>query len=436
MAHASALCAVRAISGPLDACAGAAYVDCMSDFDCIIVGAGAAGIAAGRALARAGKSFVLLEARQRSGGRAHTTLAAGMALDMGCGWLHSADRNLLVGLAQESGFAIDRQTPPWQKTADARGFDADAQRAYRAEQGRFFARVETEAKKGVDRPVSELLDPDARWTPLVEAMSTYVNGTETDRLSLLDFAAYEDTEINYRLPEGYGALVSRLGADLPVRHGCLVRLIDHGARPMRVETNLGVLRARAVIVTVPTSALANGSLRFRPALPARVEAAAMLPLGIADKLFLALDDAEEFAIDSRLYGAIDTSATANYHVRPFGRPVIEAYFGGQFARELESGGMAAFADFAIGQLVGVLGADFARRVRPIACSAWASDPLALGSYSHALPGHAGARAILGAPQGEGLFFAGEAVSPHVFSTAHGAWETGEEAASAALAVLK
>ncbi|MDB5509438.1 MAG: amine oxidase [Hyphomicrobiales bacterium] len=421
----------------LDGAPPATYVTGMADtqdFDVVVVGAGAAGIAAGRRLARSSLTFTLIEARERSGGRAHTCAVDGSALDLGCGWLHSADKNPLVGLAEEAGFEIDRSTPPWQKTADARGFPANEQKSYRAAQAGFFDTLEAAAATGRDKPASNLLDPTERWSPLIDAMSTYVNGTETDRLSVLDYAAYEDTEINYRAPAGYGALVSRLGADLPVRYGCKARLIDHGAQPLRVETNRGVLRARAVIVTIPTSLIANGGLRFTPSLPDKIEAAACLPLGLADKLFLALDGAEEFEVDSRLYGANDRTATANYHVRPFGRPLIEAYFGGQFARELEIGGLPAFADFAIGQIVETLGSGMRKRLRPLMVSGWANDPLALGSYSHALPGHAGARAVLAAPAGR-LLFAGEAVSPHFFSTAHGAWQTGHGAAEEALNLL-
>jgi len=408
----------------------------LADFECIVIGAGAAGVAAGRALARGGASFILLEARQRAGGRAFTQESGGFPVDLGAGWLHSADRNVLLPLAGQQGFAIDRETPPWQKSADARGFETGDQRAYRAEQGRFFQRAQEAAQAGREGPASDLLDPQARWTPLIDAMSTYVNGTETDRLSVLDYAAYEDTEVNFRVAQGYGALIEKLGADLPIRFGCIARLVDHGARPLRVETNAGTLTARAVIVTVPTNLIATGALRFRPALPARIEAAAVLPLGLADKLFLALGGAEDFPVDSRLYGATDRTATANYHIRPFGRPLIEAYFGGQFARELEAGGMAAFADFAMGQIVDALGSSYRKRLAAVACSSWARDPFALGSYSHALPGHSGARAVLARPEGEALFFAGEAVSPGFFSTVHGAWETGERAAEGALASVK
>jgi monoamine oxidase len=176
--------------------------------------------------------------------------------------------------------------------------------------------------------------------------------------------------------------------------------------------------------------LAQEGLVFRPALPDKAQAACGLPLGLADKLFLSLDGAEEFDIDSRLFGRTDRTATAAYHMRPFGRPMIEAYFAGSNAAALEAEGDAAFFDFALGELTALLGSAFARRVKLIDVHRWGSDPFARGSYSYALPGEADCRSRLAAPVDERLFFAGEACSRHDFSTAHGALLTGLAAANA------
>ena len=124
-----------------------------------------------------------------------------------------------------------------------------------------------------------------------------------------------------------------------------------------------------------------------------------------------------------------------YHLRPFGQPCIEGYFGGRFARELEDAGDGAMAAQSIDEIVGLLGNDYRRKLRPLAESRWAHDPFARGSYSHALPGHAGDRAKLAAPVDGRLFFAGEATSPNFFSTAHGARDSGERAAGEVLAAL-
>jgi len=127
------------------------------------------------------------------------------------------------------------------------------------------------------------------------------------------------------------------------------------------------------------------------------------------------------------------AGTGTYHLRPFGRPQIEAYYGGQLAHDLEAGGARAFFDFAVSELVGLLGSDFVRRVKPMHIHLWAADPYARGSYSYAVPGAADCRAALAAPVDERLFFAGEACSRHDFSTAHGGYLTGVVAADQAIA---
>jgi monoamine oxidase len=86
------------------------------------------------------------------------------------------------------------------------------------------------------------------------------------------------------------------------------------------------------------------------------------------------------------------------------------------------------AEAAIDHNTGFLGNDLRRKLKPLVESRWAHDPFARGSYSHALPGHAGDREILAAPVDGRLFFAGEATSPNFFSTAHGARDSGERAA--------
>ena len=73
-----------------------------------VVGAGAAGIAAASGLRLSGHSVMLLEAAARVGGRACTLHVDGMALDLGCGWLHSAERNAWTGIAEATATAIDR----------------------------------------------------------------------------------------------------------------------------------------------------------------------------------------------------------------------------------------------------------------------------------------------------------------------------------------
>jgi monoamine oxidase len=170
-------------------------------------------------------------------------------------------------------------------------------------------------------------------------------------------------------------------------------------------------------------------LRFHPALPDKVAAARGLPLGLADKVMLALDnDGDALPKDGHLRGSTTKVGTGSYHLRPKGLPAIEGYFGGRFARELETAGDGALAAVAIDEIVALLGSDYRKKLRPLAASAWELDPFANGSYSCALPGHAGDRAKLAMPVDGRIFFAGEATSPNFFSTCHGALESGIRAA--------
>jgi monoamine oxidase len=159
-----------------------------------------------------------------------------------------------------------------------------------------------------------------------------------------------------------------------------------------------------------------------------VDAARGLPLGLADKVMLALDQPEALPKDGSLRGATMRTAMGSFHLRPFGQPCIEGYFGGKHAQALEDAGDGAMMAQAIDEITALLGSDFRRKLKPLSQSRWAHDPFARGSYSHALPGHAGKRAVLAAPVDGRLFFAGEATSPNFFSTAHGARDSGETAA--------
>jgi monoamine oxidase len=408
-----------------------------SSVDVAIIGAGAAGLSAAHALQGSGLSVIVLEARDRAGGRAHTVMAApGIPFDLGCGWLHSADHNRFVVIADQLNFEIDKTLPPWRDRAVGNVFPLEARADFFRSLDEFFDRAEQAAKGGRDAPADTCLEPGNRWNPMIDAVSSYINGCELDQVSILDLDAYEDTEINWRVRRGYGALMAAYGASCPLALNCAVSLIDHSAKQIRIETALGTLTSNKVIVTVPTNLIANEAIRFHPALSAKVDAAFGLPLGLADKVMLALDEPEALPKDGNLRGATMRTAMGSYHLRPFGQACIEGYFGGSFAQELEEAGEGAFAAQSIDEIVALLGNDYRRKLKPLAESRWSHDPFARGSYSHALPGHAGKRAVLAAPVDGRLFFAGEATSLNFFSTAHGAGDSGERAAKEVMAVAK
>ena len=404
------------------------------DIETVVVGGGAAGIAAARRLHQAGIKCLVVEARPRLGGRAWTIAGPmGSALDLGCGWLHSADRNPWAAVAEEQRRTIDKTPPPWRRRSLPYGFPEGAQREFLEAQEQFHARVSERAQKEPDVPAASLFAPECRWNNLINAVGTYISGAELDRVSARDFDNFDDTGVNWRVVEGYGATIAACGTNLPVTLDCPVLRIDHTGKRVKIETTQGVLTADQAIVTLPSTVLVRTEKLFAPALPDKIEAARGLPLGLADKLFLSLENAEEFEKDSRSFGATDRTATATYHFRPFGRPQIEVYFGGRLAHDLEAAGESAFFDFAVSELTRLFGSTFAQRVKPIHVHRWGNDPFAYGSYSYALPGMADCRRKLANAVDDRLFFAGEACSTADFSTAHGGWITGVVAAEQVIA---
>ena len=409
----------------------------LTDADVIVVGAGAAGLAAAHRLGERGISALVLEARNRTGGRAHTVMtAARYPVDLGCGWLHSADRNPWVTIARELGFAVDETLPGWGGRLVRMGFSESQQADWFRTREEFYERLETVAAEP-DRAAIELLEPGNRWNTLLNAISTWANGVELDRLSAHDYNRYASTDVNWRVREGYGALVTKFGAGVPMRLGSPVRRIDWSGRAVALESDAGTVRAKAIILTVPPSVIAAGGIAFAPDLPpAKLAAAHGLPLGVDNKLFLALEgEWPEIGANWHVLGSAERTRTAIYQLKPLGRPLVEMFTGGELALEFERAGVAAMTAFALDELAGVFGSRIRSRLKPLASSAWARDPYARGSYSYALPGHAEDRAVWAEPIDERIFFAGEAVSAHDFSTTHGAYLSGLAAAEQALALM-
>ena len=407
-----------------------------SSVDVAIIGAGAAGVAAGRRLQliRPDLSLQVLEAASRIGGRAQTAMVEGLPLDLGCGWLHGARDNAWTSIAAELGLTLDNALASWDGAGRDMGLDPADDEAAEHALTAFFERAERLAR-GTDQPLSAALEAGCRWNGLIGAIGTYINGVALEHASLLDFDRYDPGRgPDRRVREGYGHTVATYGDPLPIAFAATVNLVDHSGAQLRIESTIGTLEAKAVIVAVPTTPLARGQLRFQPPLPDKTAAAAALPLGLANKLFLAIPDDVELPPETHRIGSPFHLATAAYHIRPFGRPVIECYFGGDCARRLDGDAKAATA-FAVDELAEPLGRATASRLRPLAMSGWANQPLIGGSYSYALPGAVPMRAVLARPVDERLFFAGEACSPNRYSTAHGAFETGVAAAEAVAAAL-
>jgi monoamine oxidase len=406
-----------------------------ADVDVVIVGAGAAGIAAARRLATSRLSAIVFEATARVGGRAWTCDVAGLPLDLGCGWLHSADRNPWTGIAEAARFAVDRRTPAWGKQYCDLGFSQEQQAAAR----RAFAALQQ--RMATAPPASDcaadVLEPEGEWNAYLHAMSGFINGAGLEQISVADYTAYDaaSTGCNWRAPAGYGTVIA---ASLPhpvdLRLSTPVERIELDRCGVELATPVGAVRARAAILTVSTGVLAGG-VALPPSLDAWRHAAACLPLGRNEKLFLEIVGESPFVPETRVIGNPRDRRTGVYYLRPFGWPVIECFLGDESAGVVEEMGPAAGFANATDQLAALFGSSVRGKLRPLVASSWGRTTYVGGAYSHALPGRAAARKDLALPFEQRLFFAGEATHPNDFSTAHGAYDSGLRAAEEAIAAL-
>lgn len=406
--------------------------------DAVVIGAGAAGLSAARALRRAGLNTPLLEAKSRIGGRAWTdTETFGVPLDWGCHWLHSAGINPFTRMADEWGFAYRTGTirgglygkDGWDLPSEFEARQAFLRRNWEA--------IAQAGRAGRDVRALEVIERNHRWSPAMAWWVSVMTGLDARDVSTLDLQRYRDTGENWPLEAGYGTLVARYGAGLAVSLETVVRRVEWGGRRVRVHTNRGVLDAHAVVIAVSVGVLGAEAIVFDPPLPAwKQESLAAVPLGYANKIAFRLDgNPLDLPAHGHALSVRHAPQSIGFQIRPFGRDLLVGYVGGGFCRDLEAAGEAAMIDFGRERLAEMYGAGIARHVVDAACSAWTADPHVRGGYSCALPGMAERRAELAMPLDDRVFFAGEACHHEFFATAHGAHLSGLATARTALTAL-
>ncbi len=414
----------------------------MTEPDVLVIGAGAAGIAAARAVQAAGHSVLVLEARDRVGGRAVTDHRLGLPFDLGAAWLHNAEDNPLVPLARELGLDLaDSDALRQERTlvGDRPASTAELA-AYDAAWAAFQAAVRAHSG-GPDISVAQAVPQGGPWDATVAAwQGDIIAAAPLDRLSLADFAATALDGRNMMVEAGIGTLLALLAAGLPIRLSAAVERLRWGGTWAVAEGGFGTIRARSVIVTLPSSLIAAEALRFEPPLPTAVQqAAADLPLGQVAKVgFRGADGLGLPAFCSIDRQVAPGEALVAMSARPFGRDLLACHVGGDAAAALEAAGDAALEDFMRAEVASRFGRQAARALapKPIVTN-WQRDPMARGVYSYARPGRAAARDLLAQPLAGGrLCLAGEACHARLAGTVGGAWKSGTVAAETALAALR
>ena len=426
-----------AVSAALASAPALGAVSASGETDVAIVGAGAAGIAAARKVAAAGRRFALIEASDHIGGRCVTdTRIFGVPFDRGAHWVHMPDINPVARLSSRTGLDL-YPAPPGQKLRIGRRNAREGEMEdYLAALVKANRAIQDAARGKADIACMQALPKDlGDWRPAVEfVLGPFGCGKNLDEISAVDFARSAERDVDAFCRQGFGTLLARLAADLPVQLSAPVLRMQSARNAIEIETARGRITARAVIVTVSNGVLDAGKIKFTPDLPKRhLDAIAKLSLGAYDHVALELKgNPLQLQNDDLVFEKPGSARTAALLANVSGTPLAMVDVAGKLGRELSGQGEAAMVDFATGWLADLYGADLKKAVGKTHATRWSREPWTLGAFSAAAPGGQPGRKVLMEPVRERLFFAGEAVHETLWGTVGGAWESGERAADAAL----
>jgi monoamine oxidase len=408
--------------------------------DVIVIGAGGAGLTAAKELLVAGINVLVLEARDRIGGRAFTDTSLGVPWDRGCSWLHASEVNPLVPIARQAGFELIADEYPRHVYDKSKRMSGAETAGLRAVGERITRELGEAGQHGLDIPAeaaltqATLADP---WFPMAAAGLTSWEGIEAANYSVLDSQQFIEKGADLMIPRGYGAFLSAYAKDVDVRLRTPVTRIRWSGRGVVAETPAGTASARVAIVALPASIITAGAVIFSPYLPVEVlQAHHDLPLGVMNKVALRFkrNVFPNEQLEVMMLRRSDNRGL-EYLTRMWGENFCVGLSAGRLAQELEVAGEAATIEHALAELTIMLGGEVRRQFDRGATTAWAGDPWSRGSYSHCLPGRFGARAILTRPVGGRIVFAGEHTEQTAYGTLHGAHMSGLRAAREARRLL-
>ncbi|NEO84615.1 MAG: FAD-dependent oxidoreductase [Spirulina sp. SIO3F2] len=418
----------------------------------VIVGAGIAGLAAAWDLQEAGHRVILLEGRDRVGGRLWTSRRWATPMDLGASWIHGERGNPLTALADAIDaprVATDSTDYPLYGVTGERLSDQvwDAVNAWEAEVIRAVRATYSGADVSLATAIANEIDLDALTTSEWQLLNFAVNAlieqdaaTDAEDLSAhhLD-GGQEFGGDDVLFPQGYDVLATYLAEGLEIRLNQPVSQITYTEEGVSLTTPSGIVEGDRAIVTLPIGVLKRGDVVFEPPLPeAKQNAIAVLNAGVLNKVYLQFP--EVFWPESPDWLSYVSETRGEFSTwlnlyRPTGQPILAAFNVGDFARQLEALTDAQIVDRAMQTLRRIAGPS---TPEPIAAqiTRWASDPFARCSYSSPGVGMTETtRADLAAPVGDRLLFAGEATNGDYPATVHGALLSGRREAERILVGL-
>lgn len=407
--------------------------------DVIIIGAGAAGIAAARKLAEAGVSYSLIEAAHRVGGRAYTdSRTFGVPFDMGANRLDFPAATPLRGLGRAAGFDVVAAPEAGRlylggkeaRDPEYEDFVGAVRRAERA--------IVAAGDAGRDMAAARVMPELGAWSASARFVAgPFLRGRDLEDVSTVDVAHAEERGVADVCRQGVGALVASLASPLTIQLDTPARSVEFGSRQrVVVVTGRGNLTARFVIVAVPPSVIAAGKLRI-PQLPARQRAAVeRIPLGSFDHIAFEWPGAPAgFLPDETVFFRAEDAQAYALRARLGGTALYSLEVGGRFAESVENASPQGVRAALVEAITREFGADAARRIGRVQHTAWGREPLALGAMSCAMPGAGNMRRAFMELVAGRLLFAGEHAHESLWGTVSGAWQSGERAAAQIIGVV-
>ncbi|WP_454782441.1 flavin monoamine oxidase family protein [Legionella sp. WA2022007384] len=416
--------------------------------DVIVIGAGVSGITAARQLQKQGLSVLILEARDRIGGRVWTDYSQLKPFELGAGWIQGTKGNPITALSKQFGL----QTLPYNfdnaKIYNAHGVPlSDKINAYMDKLENQFMRYINEHQENDNQDISvenayndyviekNLNEEDARLLHYrLLASIQYEYAGDLSQLSMFEFNqddSFEGGDLVF--PNGYSQLPVNLAKGLKIELNKVVQDIDYQNLPIIVSTNHGRYKARYVLCTVPLGVLQKGIIHFHPDLPdTKKMAMSKLAMGVLDRVYLQFSHVFwDSAVDEINYlpaqGARWLEIVNLYKINQ--NPALMAFVSGKQAEQMELESDAEVVNDLMGHLRIIYGEKIPQPSY-YKITHWYSDPFSYGSYSFIkIDGDGNAYNVLAQPVKQRLFFAGEATNAKFPATVHGAYLSGLRAAN-------